>query len=36
MLNLYYDLGFIAFINYSKVENTKLILDFIDLIFDLI
>lgn len=33
--NLYYDAGFIAFINYSKIENTKLFIEFIDLLSDL-
>ena len=36
MLNdLYFDLGFIMFLNYSKIDNLKVIRDFIDLLFDL-
>lgn len=32
---LYYDVGFIVFLNYNKIENTKLFLELIDLVSDL-
>lgn len=35
LYNVYYDLGFKAFINYNKIEALKVALDFIDLLFDL-
>ena len=36
MLNdIYFELGFIMFLNYSKIDNLKVIIDFIDLLFDL-
>ena len=36
MLNdLYYDLGFIVFLNYDKVDLIKVIFDFVDLLSDL-
>lgn len=33
--DLYYDLGFIVFLNYSKVDLIKVIFDFVDLLSDL-
>ena len=33
--NIYYDLGFKAFMNYNKIDALKVIIDFIDLISDL-
>lgn len=36
IFDLYYNLGFITFVNYSRLENTKLVLEVIDLISDLI
>lgn len=33
--NLYYDLGFIVFLNYGKVDLIKVIFDFVDLLSDL-
>ena len=36
MLNdLYFELGFVMFLNYSKIDNLKVIIDFIDLLLDL-
>ena len=36
MLNdLYFELGFIMFLNYDRVDLIKVIIDFIDLISDL-
>ena len=36
MLNdLYFELGFIMFLNYSKIDNLKVIIYFIDLLSDL-
>ena len=34
--NIYYDLGFKAFINYNKIDALKMTFDFIDLLSDLI
>ena len=33
--NIYYDLGFKAFINYNKIDALKMTFDFIDLLSDL-
>ena len=36
MLNdLYFELGFIMFLNYGRIDMIKVIIDFIDLIYDL-
>ena len=36
MLNdLYFDIGFIMFLNYSKIDLIKVTIDFIDLLYDL-
>ena len=34
--NIYYDLGFKAFINYNKIDALKMAFDFIDLLSDLL
>ena len=33
--NIYYDLGFKAFMNYNRIDALKVTFDFIDLLFDL-
>ena len=35
LYNIYYDLGFKAFMSYNKIEALKVTFDFIDLLFDL-
>ena len=35
LYNIYYDLGFKAFMSYNKIEALKVTLDFIDLLSDL-
>ena len=36
MLNdLYFELGFIMFLNYDRIDLIKVIIDFIDLLYDL-